>query len=147
MATHADVPAVVGAVREMLFELGGTPPGAVDLKDAALAILDDGEAGALFVAETEDELVGVLGVSWQTAIRVPGPYGLIQELWVTPTWRKQAIGRDLLAALFELALQRRVTRIEVGLPSERFPSLPATEAFYRANGFSEIGMRMRRVLV
>ncbi len=88
----------------------------------------------------------MLGVSWQTAIRVQGSYGLIQELWVQPSWRGHTIGGDMMVALFALARVRGITRLEVGLPSERFPNLAATEAFYVNCGFTGIGLRMRRLL-
>ncbi len=145
-ATHADVPAVVVGVSELLEELGGKPAATDALEQAARALIDDSGAGVLLVAENLNEIVGVLGVSWQLAIRVPGRYGLIQELWVHPAFRGMTIGGDLVVALFEIARAQGVTRLEVGLPSERFPHLGATEAFYLNNGFATIGTRMRRLL-
>ena len=58
----------------------------------------------------------------------------------------RAIGHDLIDALCELAAERGVGRLEVGLPKESFERIGATEAFYRANGFSHLGPRMRRLL-
>jgi GNAT superfamily N-acetyltransferase len=145
-ATHADVPAVVVGVSELLEELGGKPAATDALEQAARALIDDSGAGVLLVAENLNEIVGVLGVSWQLAIRVPGRYGLIQELWVHPAFRGMTIGGDLVVALFEIARAQGITRLEVGLPSERFPHLGATEAFYLNNGFATIGTRMRRLL-
>ncbi len=125
------------------------------MQAAARALLDDPQVGALLVAEagsaTADAeaggaLVGVLGASWQTAIHVPGRYALIQDLWVHPSWRGQAVGAGLLAALFELARELALARAEVGLPREATRASQATEAFYRANGFTPLGARMRRML-
>jgi hypothetical protein len=42
--------------------------------------------------------------------------------------------------------ERSVDRVEVGLPSEHFEALAATEAFYLENGFAPLGPRMRQVL-
>lgn len=140
-ATHEDVPAVVTGVRELLVELGGKPLATPVLAQTAHTLIDDGD---VLVAENEGEVVGVLGVSWQIAMRIPGRYGLIQELWVKPEFRYMTIGADLVTALVEMARKRGVERIEVGLPSERYPALSATEAFYVNNGFTQIGMRMRR---
>jgi GNAT superfamily N-acetyltransferase len=133
-------------VGELLVELGGKPAASEQLEDAAHALIDDPDAGVLLVAEDEGVIVDVLGVSWQLAIRVPGRYGLIQELWVHSSWRGRAIGGELILALVELAPEHGVTRLEVGLPSERFRHLGATEAFYVSNGFTTIGLRMRRLL-
>lgn len=145
-AMHTDVPALVAGVGELLVEIGGQPAASEDLEEAAHALIDDPDAGLLLVAEDESVIVGVLSVSWQFAIRVPGHYGLIQELWVHPSWRGRTIGGDLIVALFELAREHGVTRLEVGLPSERFRYVEATEAFYVNNGFTPIGLRMRRLL-
>jgi GNAT superfamily N-acetyltransferase len=145
-ASHDDVPAVAAAVSELLVELGGKPAPIPALEEATKALIDDPDAGAVLVVEDEGEIVGVIGVSWQHAIRIPGRYGLIQELWVHPSRRTKEIGGDLLLALFELAGERGVARIEVGLPSERYPHLAATESFYVNNGFTTIGLRMRRLV-
>lgn len=145
-ATHEDVPAVVTGVRELLVELGGKPLATPVLAETAHALIDDGSAGVVLIAERKDELVGIIGVSWQVAMRIPGRYGVIQELWVKPEFRYMTIGADLLGALAEVARKQGVERIEVGLPSERYPALSATEAFYINNGFTQIGMRMRRLV-
>jgi GNAT superfamily N-acetyltransferase len=145
-AQQADVPAVAKGVSELLVELGGEPAPTPTLEEAAQNLIDDPEAGVVLVAELNAQVVGVLGVSWQSAIHVPGRYGLIQELWVHPTWRAMAIGSDLMLALFDFARARGIARLEVGLPSERFPHLAATEAFYVNNDFTAIGLRMRRLL-
>lgn len=143
-ATHEDVPAVVTGVRELLVELGGKPLATPVLAETTHTLIDDGSAGVVLIAEHEDDVVGIIGVSWQIAMRIPGRYGVIQELWVKPEFRYMTIGADLVAALAELAHKQGVERIEVGLPSERYPGLSATEAFYVNNGFTQIGMRMRR---
>ena len=143
-AVHADVPAVAAAVGQLLVELGGRPAAQATLEKTVRAVIDAPEEGAVLVAENEGEIVGMVGVSWQIAIRIPGRYGLIQELWVDPEWRYRTIGADLIVALCEFTRQRGVTRLEVGLPSERFPHVTATESFYQNNGFSPIGLRMRR---
>ncbi len=137
---------MVEAVGALLVEIGGTPPAAAAMAATARALLADGDAGVLLLAEADDELVGLLAASWQTAIHVAGRYALIQDLWVHPGWRGRAIGADLLAALSDLAGGRQIARIEVGLPRESFAGLAATEAFYRANGFTPLGARMRRLL-
>jgi GNAT superfamily N-acetyltransferase len=144
-AAH-DVPAVAAAVGELLLELGGTPPAVPAMEAAARELLDDRSAGALLVAEGGGAIVGVLGASWQSAIHVPGRYALIQDLWVHSSWRGAGVGGGLLAALFELARECGVARVEVGLPRERFAGLAATEAFYVAAGFTALGPRMRRSL-
>jgi GNAT superfamily N-acetyltransferase len=145
-ASRGDAPAIAAAVAELLRELGATPPAAAALEGTTRAMLDDSRAGALLVAEVDGVLVGVLAATWQTAIHIPGRYALIQDLWVSPSWRSRTIGADLLTALADQIRTLRIERVEVGLPKEGFAALSATEAFYRANGFSPLGRRMRLVL-
>jgi GNAT superfamily N-acetyltransferase len=147
-ASVLDAPEVAVAVSELLVELSGGGPPAEELMEATRELARDRGAGALLVAEAggEDGIVGVLAASWQHAIHVPGRYGTIQDLWVHPDWRSRAVGRELLAAFFELAREEGARRVEVGLPRESFENLGATEAFYLANGFAPLGPRMRRKL-
>jgi GNAT superfamily N-acetyltransferase len=145
-ATAEDIPAIAGGVRELLLELGGTPSPAYEIEVAARALLEDPDSGTVLVAEAEGAVVGILGASWQSAMHVPGRYAVIQDLWVAPPWRSRTIGHDLLDAFFELARTAGSPRVEVGLPREDFARIAATEAFYRANGFTHLGPRMRRLL-
>lgn len=146
------MPGVVEGVGQLLVELGGEGPAPTELERAVRELAGDRGVGALLVAVAGGEdreperVVGVLAASWQHAIHVPGRYGTIQDLWVHPEWRSRAIGRDLLAAFFELAREEGARRVEVGLPREDFPNLAQTASFYSANGFVHLGPRMRRVL-
>ncbi len=145
-AGHDDAEAVAVAVRELLLELGGTPPALPAMRLAVATLIDSPWAGVVLVAQAQQGLVGVLGASWQMAIHVPGSYALIQDLWVDPAWRGRAVGGGLLAALFALARSKYFERVEVGLPRESFARFAATEAFYLGNGFEANGPRMRRRL-
>lgn len=146
-ASHEDVAAVVAAVTDLLVELGGTPPPTPEMEQTVRMLIDDPRAGALLVAVAGGEnIVGVLSASWQIAIHVPGRYALIQDVWVHPSWRGRAVGGELLGAIFALAREQGVARVEVGLPRESFAGIRATESFYLHNGFERLGTRMRRVL-
>jgi ribosomal protein S18 acetylase RimI-like enzyme len=142
-----DAVEVAAAVAQLLVELGGTPPEQESMEASARGLLEDPRAGVVVIAEAEDAtLVGVLAVSLQTAIHAAGRYALIQDLWVDPVWRSRAIGAALLQELFALLAASAVARVEVGLPKEGFAALEATAAFYRRNGFTALGPRMRRAL-
>ncbi len=141
-----DVPATAEAVGELLDELGGNRPSPAELEEEARALVEDPEVGTLLVAEAGGKIVGVLAASWVRAMHVPGRYGVIQDLWVHPSWRSRTIGADLLASIAEIAGRRGLARIEVGLPQETFAGIRATEAFYLGNGFVSLGIRMRRLI-
>jgi GNAT superfamily N-acetyltransferase len=145
-AVHADISGVVVAAQELLLELGATPPPAHALEQTVRELLDNDSAGAVLVARTDRDVIGLLGASWQVAIHVPGQYATIQDLWVHPAWRSRSVGRELIAALVDVCRAREVVQIDVGLPRDTFRALGATEAFYLENGFAPLGPRMRRVL-
>jgi len=145
-ATLEDVAAVAAAIADLLVELGGKPAPIPELEEATRVLIANPDLGTLLVADADGVLAGALGVSWQHAIRIPGRYGVIQELWVHPAWRGRTVGGDLVVALFKRARDRHAYRLEVGLPGESFPHLAATEAFYLNNGFTTIGLRMKRLL-
>lgn len=145
-AVTADVPAIVAGVSELLEEIGGKPAARELLEAEARELIGDPAAGAVLVAQDGGEIVGLLGASWQRAIRVPGRYGLIQELWVASSHRSLGVGAALLDELARVARAQGVGRLEVGLPSERFVQRDATEAFYARNAFEPVGLRMRRLL-
>jgi GNAT superfamily N-acetyltransferase len=142
-ASRKDVPGVVVAVQELLLELGGSPPATPELEEVVRELVGDRDAGAVLVARAGERVVGMLSASWQLAMHVPGHYGLIQDLWVDSAWRSRSIGADLVTALVDLARERKLTRIEVGLPRKSFRRLKATEGFYLDNDFMPIGSRMR----
>lgn len=145
-AATGDAAAVAASVEALLIELGGERPSSGELEEAARRLAADGEVGALLLAEADGEVVGVLAASWQFAIHVPGRYGAIQDLWVHPDWRSRGVGEELILSLVRQAGEAGVGRLEVGLPQETFPRIRATERFYRQNGFTPLGPRMRRLL-
>lgn len=145
-AELGDVEDIVAALARLLSELGGSVPAPRALDHATRAVIGDPDAGCLLVADTPAGIVGVLAASWLHAIHVPGPYCVLQDLWVEPEWRSDGVGAFLLAALFDRMRARGTSRIEVGLPSERFPALAQTTAFYERNGFELLGPRMRQVI-
>jgi GNAT superfamily N-acetyltransferase len=144
--TREDLAGVVVAMQELLLELGSAPPPVGELEAVARELIDDRDSGAVLVARAREGIVGMLAASWQLAMHVPGRYALIQDLWVHAAWRSRSIGADLMTALLELARERGMSRIEVGLPRESFPAIEATEAFYRGHDFQPLGPRMRRLL-
>jgi GNAT superfamily N-acetyltransferase len=145
-ARQEDAAAVAAAVHELLIELDGASCSVSEMERVARALIADPEAGAVLVADTGEEIVGVLAASWQIAIHALGAYATIQDLWVRSDWRGRSIGAALVSALVALARSRGMTRIEVGLPRESFSGFQATEAFYLGNDFQPNGPRLRRLL-
>lgn len=141
-----DLDQVLASVRDLLRELSGDaarelPAGA---REAARAVIDDRALGTLLVATTgSGEVMGVLGASRQVALRTGGAYLLIQELHVSPGHRRAGVGERLIRHLVADAVGRGLPLVEVGLPGPGFAHQSRTLAFYRKQGFTEVGPRMR----
>jgi GNAT superfamily N-acetyltransferase len=145
-AVDADAQAVAHAVQELLVELGGTPPDVVTMEAAARTVIADGDAGVVLIAEQADSgtMVGLLAASFVVTVHAGGVHGVIQDLWVAAHARSSGLGAALVSEFCALAASRGAARIEVGIPRDSFPGLPATRRFYERNGFAMVGARMRR---
>lgn len=104
---------------------------------ALLAEADDGAAG-------DGAALGVLMLNECAAIYAGGAFGEITELYVAPEHRASGLGAGLIAAAADFARARGWPRLEVGAPDQ--PRWSRTVAFYRRNGFEEVGPRLRRLL-
>jgi GNAT superfamily N-acetyltransferase len=148
-AVDADARTVAEAVRELLLELGGTPPDVVTMETAARTVIAEEDAGVVLIAERADgdgAAAGVLAATWIVAVHAGGTYGLIQDLWVDRELRGAGVGALLVAELCAVAQVRGAGRIEVGIPRESFAGLAATRRFYEREGFAVVGTRLRRRL-
>lgn len=141
----ADIPAACDLIAALLRELGGEDgPTGADLLPLATRLIDRPNAEPAvtgFLARDEGVPVGVLMLNTCAAIYAGGAFGEITELYVRPEHRSQGVARQLLKAARQEATRRGWTRLEVGAPTQ--PDWARTLAFYRREGFSETGPRLR----
>ena len=126
----ADVPAVVGLVRE-LAEYEEAPDEARMTEEQLHAALF-GDSPALFghVAESGGQVVGmaVWFLNFSTWRGTHGVY--LEDLYVRPQHRGSGLGRELLRTLAEVCVQRGYHRLEWSVLDWNTPSID----FYRAAG-------------
>lgn len=145
---EADTPerirAVAGLVACLLTEIvpQSSPSRTVDmLENTASTLLTEQNGFWAFLAETASgEPVGVLTLNQCAAIYAGGQFGEIAELYVKPEHRSSHVGERLLETARTFARSRRWTSLEVGAPD--VPKWSRSVAFYKANGFKEIGPRL-----
>lgn len=151
-AQSEDAKTVGRLIHALLSELD--PPGSDQFGECTLKVDDvtmtarrllegDAKVWAL-IAETDGEAVGVLMLNECAAIYAGGAFGEITELYVAPEHRAAGAGAELIAAAEDFARSRGWPRLEVGAPDQ--PRWSRTVAFYRRNGFEEVGPRLRRLL-
>lgn len=137
----SDAPAVAELVAALLTELGGAP---VDLEPVAKDVLARDDRVACFLAFDDDRAVGVILLSEGYAMFARGAFGQITELYVRPELRSAGIAARLLEQALSYGRGRGWRRIDVGAPTQ--PQWARTVAFYKANGFVDVGPRLKLVL-
>jgi GNAT superfamily N-acetyltransferase len=130
LATPADVPAVVGLVRELAtYERAADE---VQLTEASLADALFGSHPAVYchVAEVDGDVVGMAlwFVSFSTWLGAHGIY--LEDLFVSPDHRRRGLGRALLSTLAQVAVDRGYQRLEWAVLDWNEPALD----FYRSIG-------------
>lgn len=102
------------------------------------------QPGDHLIAERGGELVGMVATQ---AVRTPGeprPRGGVLALLVAPAWRRQGIGRALLAQGVAHLRRRGVTRVQLGGGARSYfwpgvpLDLPDAVAFFAACGWPEV---------
>ena len=143
-ARPAEVGAVADAVTALLRELRGDPAHTVPgLHEAvAAAVAGDDDVGVLVARHPDGRVIGVLGYSLTTALRLAGRYCQVQELWVAPELRSNGVAARLLDGLDDVCAAVGVHRVEVCLPATTFPDFDRTLAFYERAGFRALGPRV-----
>lgn len=138
VADERDGEAISALVSNLLVELGGTP---LDARRAAEAYqpLATGSAGFAVLALDGGTPVAACTVSFVHALRSLGRYGIIQELYVVPELRGEAIGRQVLERVLDEARARGCHMVELGTPLDGARQI----RFYERAGFAAVGARLR----
>ncbi|MEH7828133.1 GNAT family N-acetyltransferase [Gemmobacter denitrificans] len=140
-AITEDAETVARLVAALLTELSGTDH--LPAPDLARDVLSEPGIHAMLALQ-EGQAVGVMLLNECAAIYAGGRFGEITELYVLPALRSQGIAACLLAQAKAIARARGWHRLEVGAPAQ--PDWGRTLAFYQAQGFQEIGPRLRLLI-
>lgn len=92
------------------------------------------ESHTIYVAVTQQALVGYVSVHWLPYLLLPAPEGFVSELFVAQAYRGQGIGKQLLAAVTAAAHQRGCYRLMLANSRERESYL---RGFYQQQGWVE----------
>jgi len=125
---------------ELLETLGGQVlPAAADVFEQLLT----GERGAVLIAEHEGEVVGMISISFNLAMRYGGEYSQLEELIVDPAARGLKAGGALVQSAVDLAKARGCKESGLYLVA----STEHNQAFYEKYGYQRVGSEMRQALV
>lgn len=145
--TIEDADIVFDWVLRLLQELGeeGEELGELDRKTVLSAWKQRKDLYHVLVArESKGQIVGVLTLSIAFAIYANGEYGVIDEMYVDPTYRSGGVGAMLVDAAISIGKEKGWNRIDVTAPeSERWTR---TRRFYEKLGFVFTGPKLKRLL-
>ena len=79
----------------------------------------------------------VVGSAYGLLDRTQADAGRVGGMWVAPAWRRQGVGRALLAGVVEWARDRGLGRLGLWAPAHS----PVAIALYAGGGFRETGER------
>ena len=121
-------------------------PGGPVRSRAYIASIVEDENACLWVAEHEDQIVGVLKIAVRETrdipILVPRRYAEISTLAVSRTHRRRGIGTALLSAAEHWALDKHVTQIELHV----WEFNEGARAFYEDVGYQTASRKLCRRL-
>lgn len=104
--------------------------------DTFREIVSNDEKGSILVAEQDDDIVGVITLSYPVAIRCGGIYSCIEEFIVSERIRGKGVGGQLLEAAIDQATSKDCREIQVNRPSEM--SYP----LYLQHGWKDLGKHL-----
>ena len=142
VADSSDAHVVAELVLALLMELSADQPSGYThpaLAQMANTLLQE-QAIVVLLAENAGAALGVAVLN-PCASLYAGRFGEITELYVKPDLRSAGIGRKLLDAAVSIARTKSWSRLEVGTPE--LSVWARTAAFYKRNGFVEVGARMK----
>jgi len=117
----------------------------VELSSTVAAdLLDRPDDFAAYLAVGDGEVVGAMTLSTCYALYAAGAFGEIAELYVSPEWRSRNAGKLLVEAAANHCRNRGWTILEVGAPPA--DTWSRTVAFYKRNGFEDVGPRLNLIL-
>jgi len=76
------------------------------------------ELGTVLLAEEDGDALGLITLSYPTAIRCGGSYSCIEEFIVTEDARGKGVGGKLLKAAIQTATEKGCYELQVNRPSE-----------------------------
>ena len=139
LATASDEAEAIRLVRNLLTELGGTPPQPEEVSTVFHNLITNQGSGFIVVGETEEQVCAVCTVSFLQAIRARGRYAIIQEMFVEPDARNTGIGMDVLRFALDHSVTAGCRVVELGTQAHGDRQIQ----FYERAGFTEVGARLR----
>lgn len=110
-------------------------------------ILEFLEKGIIIVASeiNSNKIIGFICVIESNALYARGNFGVINELYIIPEFRSRKVGQKLIDFSIEVAKKKNWSRLELDTPE--IEKAERTIQFYIKEGFTPIGLRMKKNII
>jgi GNAT superfamily N-acetyltransferase len=135
---------LIEMVRKLLLELGDEAYEieSVNTSSVTKSLMEEGKRHAAFLASDENGVVvGCITIQEMFAIYAGGKCGIINELYISPEYRNQGVGRMLIDRAKEYATNSGWKRLEVTAPMGE--QWKRTVRFYEREGFIHTGPKLK----
>lgn len=126
VAQKTDIPAMANLLSE-LFAIEVDFQIDLEKQQRGLALLFDSEQAVIFIAEFENQIIGMCSLQILISTAQGSKVGLIENVIVTKNHQKQGVGKQLLEAVKSWAIQQGLTRLQLLADKTNQPALD----FYR----------------
>ncbi|MGI9160633.1 MAG: GNAT family N-acetyltransferase, partial [Saprospiraceae bacterium] len=139
IANKSHTPEVARLLAALFVEVGHTPDEA-DITEIFAEIDADDRHSTLLALAEDGDVVGVITVVETISLYAGGTIGVINELYVVPSYRSEGVGKMLLDFCKQIGEGRGWMRLEVTTPGDEYDK---TLHFYEREGFMKIGPRYK----
>lgn len=122
---------------DLLFELFSIeadfiPDGGKQAQGLELLLNNKTNSSVVFVAEKDNEIIGMCSVQTVISTAEGGPVGLLEDLIVRNDHRRNGTGTRLLSEIFKWCTAKNISRIQLLRDSDNLKAM----IFYNVNGLS-----------
>ncbi|UXU48870.1 GNAT family N-acetyltransferase [Staphylococcus arlettae] len=142
--TKSDYRQVAVFTAKLLSELRGTTVSSSNYLVTSQQLIQHNPQWTGFLIYDESVAIGFLSLYQSTALYANGDLGIIQELYVEPSYRNRGVGSQLIHQAVTYGKTVNWQHIEVGTPN--ITRWPRTLHFYENQNFTTIGSRLKLYL-
>lgn len=104
-------------------------------------ILDNPAIGQIFVAEKAGKVVGMASLLFTVSTALGGKVGIIEDVVVTPNWRGQGIGKQLIHHVLKYSRRMKLKRLTLLTDGDNH----SAQGLYKRFGFHSSTMLPMRL--
>ena len=140
-ATKEHLPHITGLLEALYTELGEERASLSFLTETLIGQMTDSGQTVIYLAMDQEEAVGLMTLTESQAIYAGGKFGIIDEMYVLPSFRSSAIGQAMIDLAKGIGMEKGWKRIDVTAPTDK--RWQRTVDFYRKNGFEHTGPKLK----